>query len=198
MPAPQFNIGSFHYFYKILIATLKSYATAQGILDPELGFKVFESYRDFGVQNLPLVNVYPPSLNNIDGRSTSRNRWVYACEFELDLVTQGYEYKEGVDIYTADQRAVERLLVLQQQVLNAIYALQEADFGFDAGEISRKTFPSIQSYNQMNQQQEAILVGSKMTFSMEFEWVPSEIQRPALTDIVITGNKIALNFDYEP
>lgn len=37
-----------------------------------------------------------------------------------------------------------------------------------------------------------------MTFSMEFEWVPSEIQRPALTDIVITGNKLALNFDYEP
>ena len=197
MPAPQFNIGSYHYFYKVLISTLKSYATAQAILDPELGFKVFESYRDFGIQDLPLVNVYPPSLNNIEGRSTSRNRWSYSCEFELDLVTQGYEYKEGVDVYTADQRAVERLLVLQEQVLNAIYSLNQADFGFSAGEISRKTFPNIQSYNQMNQSQESILVGSKLTFSMEFEWSPSEIQRPYLTDIVISGNKLALNYDYD-
>lgn len=196
MPAPQFNIGSYHYFYKVLITTLKTYATAQANLDAELGFKVFESYRDFGIQDLPLVNVYPPSLNNIDGRSTSRNRWAYSCEFELDLVTQGYEYKEGVDVYTADQRAIERLLVLQEQILNAIYSLNQADFGFDAGEISRKTFPSIQSYNQMNQSQESILVGSKLTFSMEFEWVPSEIQKPYLTDIVISGNKLALNYDY--
>lgn len=196
MPAPQFNIGSYHYFYKVLIATLKSYANAQKNIDPELGFNVYESYRDFAIQNLPLVNVYPPSLNNIEGRSTSRNRWAYSCEFELDLVTQGYEYKEGQDIYTADQRAIERLLVLQEQILNAIYSLQQADFGFEAGEISRKIFPSIQSYNQMNQSQESILIGSKLTFSMEFEWVPSEIQRSYLTKINISGNKLALNYDY--
>jgi hypothetical protein len=30
---------------------------------------------------------------------------------------------------------------------------------------------------------------------MEFEWVPSEIQRPLLTDIQITGNKLELNYD---
>lgn len=196
MPAPQFNIGSYHYFYKILVATLSAYAISQGNISPELGFKVFESYRDFGIQDLPLVNVYPPSLNNIDGRSTSRNRWVYSCEFELDLVTQGYEYKEGQDIYTADQRAVERLLVLQQQVLNAIYSLNQADFGANTGEISRKAFPSIQSYNQMNQGQESILVGSKLNFTLELEWVPSEIQREYLTEINISGNKLALNYDF--
>jgi hypothetical protein len=48
----------------------------------------------------------------------------------------------------------------------------------------------------MNQSQESILIGSKMTFSMEFEWVPSEIQRSYLTDIVISGNKLALNYDF--
>jgi hypothetical protein len=179
-----------------LFATLTAYAVSQNNIDPELGFKVFQSYRDFGIQDLPLVNVYPPSISNVDGRSTSRNRYVYSCEFELDLVTQGYEYVQGIDTYTADQRAIERLLVLQQQVLNAIYSLNQADFGYEAGEISRKTFPNIQSYNRMDQSQESILIGSKMTFELELEWVPSEIQRPYLTDIVISGNKLALNYDY--
>ena len=196
MPAPQFNIASFHYFYKVLFATLTAYAVSQNNIDPELGFKVFQSYRDFGIQDLPLVNVYPPSISNVDGRSTSRNRYVYSCEFELDLVTQGYEYVQGIDTYSADQRAIERLLVLQQQVLNAIYSLNQADFGYEPGEISRKTFPNIQSYNKMDQGMESILIGSKLTFELELEWVPSEIQRPYLTDIVISGNKLALNYDY--
>jgi hypothetical protein len=74
--------------------------------------------------------------------------------------------------------------------------LNQADFGYEAGEISRKTFPNIQSYNRMDQSQESILIGSKMTFELELEWVPSEIQRPYLTDIVISGNKLALNYDF--
>jgi len=196
MPAPQFNIGSFHYFYKVLVNTLIAYSVSQNAINPELGFKVFQSYRDFSINDLPLVNVYPPSLTNIDGRSTSRNRYVYSCDFELDLVTQGYEYEQGINTYTADQRAIERLLVLQQQVLNAIYELQNADFGFEAGEISRKTFPRIQSYNQMNQEQQSILIGSKMNFELELEWVPYEIQRQLLTDITIGGNKLSLNYDF--
>lgn len=198
---PEFNMGGFHYYYQLLIAVLSAYATAQSEIDEELGFNVSKDYmRSFGSEDLPMVACYPPNITTNTDKSASKTHWNYECAFEIDLITQGLELDQVVDAanlkISADKRAVERLLMLEQQVIEAIYHLTQADFGQQPGEISVKSWPSIQTFVPGNQVQEEVVVGARLSFSIGISWKPGEPSRELLKEINLGGNKLDLNYLY--
>lgn len=191
------KIGGFHYFYTVLLAVLTAYADSEKLRDESLGFSVYSDYmRVLESEQLPAVILYPPSFAPEDEKSSQRKFFSYKADFEIELVTKGAELTDEPKI-VADQKAVERLLILTQQVLDCVWALQNSDFGRDIGEISSKTFPSFSPYVTAEQLGEYITVGGRLTFSLGLSWTPDEPVRAPLERISINGTILNLEYNYQ-
>ena len=76
--------------------------------------------------------------------------------------------------------------VSRLEVKAALWALAQVDFGFAVGTISVKGWPRWQTFQGEDKMPEEQLAGGRWSFSVRYEWLPSEIAREALEELHIT------------
>jgi len=163
-----------------LVTILQAFSTAQAVIDPTVAFFVErDRRRPAPLDGLPLVNVW---LESADPEGPSGR----ACESEsatinLDCIARGFE-----DETSSDQEAGLRLAYLKEQVKAALWALAQVDFGFAVGTIAVKGWPRWQTFQGEDKMPEEQLAGGRWSFSVRYEWLPSEIAREALEELHIT------------
>lgn len=138
-------------------------------------------------RDLPLVNVWVPDERPESGSRTEHRE---TAVLNLDLCTRGEEAPDDKNYIAADQATVARLDYLRAQVVHALYALKNADFGFPVGIIARKGWPSWQMFQTGNRTPFPAedVVGGRLSLEIEYSWTPEDIASVALEILSVSDS----------
>ena len=164
--------GMFDLIEDAIVQALEDFSTVQEIIDPDYGFDVSQG-RSRPINSLPkpLVNVRISDLNPED--PGSRTYQQESVTYNVDLIVKGTE-QTGATPIASDEVAYARLKYLVERLKYPLFALVNADFGFDPGLIARKSWPRCQFFTE--EQKEALeqIADASWTFTVEYAWQPED------------------------
>ncbi len=162
-----------------IVTILTAFSAAQAAIDQTAAFNVTRDQRRLpALSQLPLVNVW---LDALDPEGSTRVNERETATVNLDLITRGTE-----DEKSSDEDAALKLAYLKEQVKSGLWALAQVDFGFAVGTIAVKGWPRWQTFQTEGKMPEEQIIGGRWSFSVGYEWTPSEVTRTALSELRIT------------
>lgn len=189
-------IGIDHIIYRGLLEQLKAYSNEARAADPMTGFFVSGDFvRMLESNKFPYVTVYHPDGDPQQSKSSGQGKHaVYTGMFRADMVTT------RMDTIRTDQDidlAVDRLIYLKQQVMNAFFRLSSQNFGIAElkGQIGVKKYPRFQALIPENQMVESPVVGYRMDFEIDYPYYPPGYELQNLESIRVTGNMFSAYYD---
>lgn len=176
--------GNFDILYGKIKDVLIAYSAAQ------IAAERFTTYPDF-YRNFPanadIANVFFYMGDINPTKQAGQAHFEYDATYIIDLIalgkgTQGGTYSRG------DEAAGARLRILIQQVLTALFPVDDQWLGMGAGVISKKAFPSISPLPPDMLKIERPIAGARMTFTVGLAWEPTPLVGVELDSISVTAD----------
>ena len=167
---------------------LETFSTAQAVMTAAAKFNVSRDYvRAVNQNELPLVNINCGSITpqGFESRQSAR----YTAVINIDCYAKSNEDITGIN----DDKGYSRLYYLKHQVLYALFDLINSDFGFSAGIICSKKWPTWTPYNPSEKETEEILVAGRWSMEIEYEFNSKDIPDIGLETIEVTVSKDSID-----
>lgn len=176
--------GNFDILFGKIKTVLETYSAAQIVAER---FSVYpDFYRSFPA-NAGIANVflYMGDISSTGQRGQAH--FNYDATYYLDLIalgkgTRSTEYSRG------DEAAGARLRILIQQILTALFPVDDQWLGMTAGTISKKPFPSISTLAPDMFKTERPIAAARVTFTVGLAWEPTPLVGDELTAISVTAD----------
>jgi len=182
--------GNFDTILTNIVGQLKTVATEQRNLDATKGWTTFRNAtRPWEAKQLatePIVNAWMPRLDPVDEGSTSRTVNSMQATYNIDLYVRGIE---TAGVQPADEEALDRLYLLAQQTMHALYALAFANWGLAVGEIQDQSWPRYETLQTDEKKIEDMIIAGRWSLSITYAWEAEDITPADLTKITITETK---------
>jgi hypothetical protein len=200
--------GKFDIFYNKMhdyLVAYRNFLMNQAVTEEQKAYEHFyigKNYLRYLPDNkYPAVILYPPDISPINNKSAVKTYMQYTASYTIDLLAG----KPGTNEKSSDDRTVERLLYLIQQVKCAIWNIQNTTFE-TVGQIGHKSYPTVNLFMPSGDKTDIIVVGAQMTFSLELYFQPPEFNQEItdylhrlpvnLEEININNNYGETNYDY--
>lgn len=183
-----------------IVTALNNFCTAQKALcttDAEKAAVNYTAKREYfepvSAKDFPLVNVWADGNIPDTERSAGYTSPSETVTINVDLIA-GADTDDGT--IAAGQAAFKRLAYLKTQIKNALYKIENTDFGLDAGQIADKTWPRWTLYKNENGHPEESIVGGRWSFDVTFAWEPLEDDGTDLKTLYINTGLNAAEYTY--
>ena len=176
--------GNFDILFGKIKDVLEAYSAAQ------IAAERFSVYPDFFREfpkNADIANVYLYMGDINPTKQAGQAHFEYDSTYIIDLIalgkgTQGGTYSRG------DEAAGARLRILIQQVLTALFPVDDQWLGMGQGVISKKPFPSISPLPPDMFKTERPIAAARITFTPGLAWEPTPLVGDTLTAISVTAD----------
>ncbi len=180
-----------------MVLALETFRDEQAAIDAAVNFEIErDRLRPYPESAGPSVNLWVDDDLPDEQDSGARRQGQTMVTVNVDLVCP----LPGTNAVRADKAAGTRLHYLRAQVREGLYRLVNADFGFDAGIISRKKWPRWQTYQTPDKMPEESDPGGRLVIEIEYNYTPGDITAgPALKILTVDDSNLALwatTFDY--
>lgn len=174
-----------------MVTALQAFSTREAAIAPAVAFNVErDRLRPPQPRELPLVNVWLESLTPADAGSGTRTAHQERARFNVDLYALG---EEGAK--TSDADAMARMYYLKEQVKQALYQLAQADFGFSAGVLARKPWPSFTTNPMRGEDSEERIADGRWIVELEYQWTPEIVDGLPLEEISVTTERFSALYE---
>ena len=176
--------GNFDILFDNLITILEAYSTAQPAAEQ---FTVYpDFYRDFPA-NADIANVFLYMGEITPTKQVGQANFEYDAKYHLDLVTLG-KGTQGGTYSRGDKAAGARLRILIQQVLTALFPIDNRELSMPAGSVSGKPLAQITPLPPDMLKSERPIAGARMTLTVGLAWEPTPLTGDELTAVSVTAD----------
>jgi len=183
MSAPA--IGNFDVVFSAIVGRLRAYADEM----PEgYEFDVYESYFRMVMPERASAAVYV-GFDGINpqtaGSGGHGKHYQMRATYNIDCVVMARGLR--TETYErADKLAAERLRMLIQQVMNALYNADAINLGLPIGTIGSRPSPTVTAYDHRQIQSERPIVGARIAVPIEITFEPEGVQGTPFESLVVT------------
>lgn len=176
--------GNFDILFGKLITILETYSAAQITAEQ---FTVYpDFYRDFptdaGIANIFLyMGEFTPT------KQSGQAYFEYDQKYILDLVTLG-KGTQGGTYSRGDKAAGARARILMQQVLTALFPIDNRDLSMPAGSVTKKPLAQITPLPPDMLKSERPIAGARMTLTVGLAWEPTPLTGDTLEAVSVTAD----------
>ena len=176
--------GNFDILFGNLITILEAYSAAQITAER---FTVYpDFYRDFPA-NANIANVFLYMGEITPTKQGNQAYFEYDAKYILDLVTLG-KGTQGGTYSRADAAAGARLRILIQQVLTALFPVDNRNLSLSAGLVGSKPLAQITPLPPDMLKSERPIAGARLTLTVGLAWEPTPLTGDALTAVSVTAD----------
>ena len=179
-----------------IVTALKAFETTQRVQDSKVFFRVErEMLRPPTMRDMPLVNIWAERITPNTRKTSGKLYGHDTISINADCYAKGLDL--GGDSDTIDDSiAIKRLCYLKEQVRYGLYQLINSDFGYQAGTIAVKSWPTWQLFQNELKLPETELVAGRWSFDVEYAWSPEDIGVVDLDQITVDAEIWGANYNY--
>jgi len=176
-----------------IVDILNQFSYEQSTFDSTVGFTAErDRLRPLTLEILPHINVYV--FSDTPDQAGSRKSSNYTAQIFIDLTTKGGNI-EFDDEYT--EKAFARLNYLKEQVRHCLFRLVNSDFGFPAGTIASKKWPTWSISKAEIEKEEVETIAGRWSLDVLYSWDAEDQSHLALTDITVDSGLWSGIYHYE-
>ncbi len=176
--------GNFDTLFSNIETILNTYSDAQPAAEQ---FTVYPDFYRPLPTNSDIANVFMYMGELTPTKQGNQAYFEYDQKYELDLIaigkgTQGASYTRG------DKAAGARLRILVQQVLTALFPVDNRELNLTAGLVSSKPLTQITYLPPDMLKSERPIAGARMTLTVGLAWEPTPLVGDTLTAVSVTAD----------
>lgn len=176
--------GNFDILFGKIKTILKTYSAAQIAAER---FTVYpDYYRDFP-SNANIANVFLYMGEITPTKQGNQAYFEYDAKYYLDLITLG-KGTQSTTYSRADEAAGARLRILIQQVLTALFPVDNRELSMAAGSVSKKPLMQITPLPPDMLKSERPIAGARMTLTVGLAWEPTPLVGDELKAVSVTAD----------
>ena len=176
--------GGFDVLFGNIKSILETYSTAQ------IAAEQFTVYPDF-YRNFPasmdIANVFMYMGDLTPGKQAGQAYFNYDVRYFLDLIVLG-KGTQGGTYSRADEAAGARLRILIQQVLTALFPIDNRNLDMPAGTVSGKPFAVVTPLPPDMLKSERTIAGARLILNVGLAWEPTPLVGDTLTAVSVTAD----------
>lgn len=176
--------GNFDILFGKIKSILETYSAAQIAAER---FTVYPDYYRNFPNDAAIANVFLYMGDITPTKQSGQAHFDFETKYILDMLVKGKGTQGGT--YTrGGEAAGARLRILIQQVLTALFPVDNRTLDMPATEVSSKPFPVITPLPPDMQKAEEIIAGVRLTLTVGLAWEPTPNTGEDLNSISVTAD----------